>query len=1158
MAAAKISRSSISIDHRGGADSNKGKDDRLLVRLRQLSYPLDYEKEISSNTDHHSHDPLQFMLNFPVDDVSAATKSRQLRTIRSTVPSNALSEATNAFVRETLRSYTVDWNIIRTKYNEYSGNFTKLPTTILRNRDTLREQKFEIDIMDDEIDSIIVEEGIQVKLPKELVSMKGYLTIAPNSNDTSVTLKSNRRMWFFLKTSTDSSYIIEYFKGRESHLASGSILLPESTRLAKFTYDTRQFGFSLQLPDMTYGLIADSLAERDQWYDTLCKALGSEKFIEENSDKQPNTQRYSSLRDSLLHSRCPDLIKYAKEIDFQNALKRTESNRKLFSIYPDLESAEKFAQDEGLPEAVSFIEQLGTRFILRPKELLFRLNMNIENVVSNVEPFFISVALYNVQDNLKISEDIHFDLNHSIIRDNLPEGEARFSNEGEEVIDGTTSGNNSGGINRNHMAVFDNRAYTYKQEAVFSVTCPSTHVYMVVRIEKVLQGSISACVEPYIKGADNPKIAQRVHKQVTSICGRLGNYRMPFGWAYKPVFKNTNGELDPQEFSPIFKQDSGKLSDEDLLKFLADSNKIKLPTIPGHFVAVLESLGADQPENCVTPSIQPIKPFKSQDSSLPTPVIREVDEFLTANPKALQPHLSYYNNLYVYPITIRFDGQKTFARARNLAWTVSFYDSDDVQASALKCIYGEGMQAEFVSIGYAWLPILQDGRIIGNEHSLPVAKKISPGYLSSQSLGLKRGFSGPQEMEWVDGGRPLLKVSTSLKSTIYSQDPHFQKFFSNYQQSNASTLSNVEIIQLMKALHAVELNTLIPFLPVLSNHLFRVLRRYQNADVSVTALSVLIYMAFKLHSAGRTELLNSYVKYSWFFFDIMVKSMAQYLVQTGKLKANRIFRYSDHYLNDLEELIVAMLKQIRNKADDAPATNANQNLGHFLKKTMRMKFDFLQIICSHEHYIPLNLPYEEKPPATFDLTDDFHKKHPLVGLLLKEVQTAMQQHDSNVRKHALKVLRNLLIKHDLDDRYNDKICQARIAMLYVRFFSIVFQNSHKIKASKAVIPPDSAPVSPFPSDDIGSMAPSSSCQSLTSIGRGTTTTNTNGSTANTSVFDRYATHNKSFSGTAIPVIPVQIDDGLSKDLSSSSTSLNKSAPMRSVSSSVINIDNIHI
>lgn len=100
------------------------------------------------------------------------------------------------------------------------------------------------------------------------------------------------------------------------------------------------------------------------------------------------------------------------------------------------------------------------------------------------------------------------------------------------------------------------------------------------------------------------------------------------------------------------------------------------------------------------------------------------------------------------------------------------------------------------------------------------------------------------------------------------------------------------------------------------------------------------------------------------------------------------------------------------------------------------------------------------------------------------------------------------------------------------------------------IPTDSTPVSPRPSDDFGGMAPSGSCQSLTSIGRSANAANSNGgNTNNASVFDRYASHNKSFSGTVIPAVQAQSDD-LSKDLSSSSTSLNKSAPMRSVSSSV--------
>ena len=69
-----------------------------------------------------------------------------------------------------------------------------------------------------------------------------------------------------------------------------------------------------------------------------------------------------------------------------------------------------------------------------------------------------------------------------------------------------------------------------------------------------------------------------------------------------------------------------------------------------------------------------------------------------------------------------------------------------------------------------------------------------------------------------------------------------------------------------------------------------------------------------------------------------------------------------------------------------------------------MKFDFLRVICNHEHFIPLNLPFAVKGNYTYSVTiyvlykiivahnyetelnDDFCRQHFLVGLLLKEVR----------------------------------------------------------------------------------------------------------------------------------------------------------------------------
>lgn len=37
-----------------------------------------------------------------------------------------------------------------------------------------------------------------------------------------------------------------------------------------------------------------------------------------------------------------------------------------------------------------------------------------------------------------------------------------------------------------------------------------------------------------------------------------------------------------------------------------------------------------------------------------------------------------------------------------------------------------------LKVGYAWLPLLKDGRVIMNENQIPVTANLPPGYLSCQ------------------------------------------------------------------------------------------------------------------------------------------------------------------------------------------------------------------------------------------------------------------------------------------------------------------------------------------------------------------------------------------------------------------------------------------
>ena len=48
---------------------------------------------------------------------------------------------------------------------------------------------------------------------------------------------------------------------------------------------------------------------------------------------------------------------------------------------------------------------------------------------------------------------------------------------------------------------------------------------------------------------------------------------MPFAWAARPVFTDMENLDTTSEFTSLYKQDSQKLTDEDLLKLLADFKK---------------------------------------------------------------------------------------------------------------------------------------------------------------------------------------------------------------------------------------------------------------------------------------------------------------------------------------------------------------------------------------------------------------------------------------------------------------------------------------------------------------------------------------------------------------------------------------------------------
>lgn len=182
------------------------------------------------------------------------------------------------------------------------------------------------------------------------------------------------------------------------------------------------YGFELHIQDKVYGLIADSQADMDSWVSSMCRVTGIDMEISSNKSsflglggKLKGLKIHQSLRESLKNSKHPELQEFAKETDVLNAKRRKDHRYKLFSLVRDLDNTSLCVNiDDARIDADVFTEHFGKRFVVECEELKFRLLRTSSNGNEiNVEPFFTTLALFDVKKGIKLSEDFHCDLNYS-------------------------------------------------------------------------------------------------------------------------------------------------------------------------------------------------------------------------------------------------------------------------------------------------------------------------------------------------------------------------------------------------------------------------------------------------------------------------------------------------------------------------------------------------------------------------------------------------------------------------------------------------------------------------------------------------------------------------------------------------------------------------
>lgn len=208
-------------------------------------------------------------------------------------------------------------------------------------------------------------------------------------------------------------------------------------------------------------------------------------------------------------------------------------------------------------------------------------------------------------------------------------------------------------------------------------------------------------------------------------------------------------------------------------------------------------------------------------------------------------------------------------------------------------------------------------------------------------------------------------------------------------------------------------------------------------------------------SSGRYKDLS--MQNAWFLFELIIKSMVEHLLHTKCLDASRRIRFSERFLDDITTLVHNVTSEIisLSTGDIRRAHKLNAALAFFFfdlfsvgdrgyvmqllrsytkqvqakiaslqdaSILVELKLECMRIVCSHEHYLALNLPFatpfmasdasispspsvtssasqnsflsgphtnQERSNTFAELSNEYRQHHYLTGIVLSDVATVL-------------------------------------------------------------------------------------------------------------------------------------------------------------------------
>ncbi|CAH0558208.1 unnamed protein product [Brassicogethes aeneus] len=816
--------------------------------------PLDYEEFVSQYQLLIDRDPLRHILDVPHSDVEVDIIERPIRTLQPIVPEEKL-ETLPPHVQSCVECYKSNWKVVRYNHRTLSSSVSNR-SNLSKTLEPSPKQEFEVDFQ-----------------------------AAPSEATSEIDISS-------LPSS------------RHSVASIGSV-----------------------------SSCGDTLTPRNSWASLDLRHSAGDQLIPD-----------------ILEQNAPEAVDQLNE-----SRRQSDRHDTVFALCPQISEVEIDPVEKRLPANIPY-EHLGHRILIKCQQLTLDLE---------VEPLFASMALYDCKEKKKVSETFYFDLN--------PEGLKRML----------------GG----HVPYSD--PSTLARGCIFNISHPSPDLFIVVRLEKVLQGDLNECIEPYLKEDKN---RDKLKSNAVSVCERLGKYRQPFAWTainlinvindgntmekdldkeFMGSGSNTNsldrkssgssleqlrrraadmgtltrrGSLERRaekrrswspdhiatsldSFRPItltmpsfFKQECDKLRDEDLYKCLQELKRPaillkKLKHIPATFKLEISPCPIEY-KNCLTPELAKLHPYPD-DKGRPTKELLEfpVKELLT-------PHYTYKNLLYVSPKELNFSNRT--GSARNLTVKVQlmagegdhhalynifgkssspettneaytgvtyhnkcpvFYDEVKMKLPAsladnhhllftfyhISCQKKIEQNAVDTPVGYTWLPLLRDGRLVTGDFCLPIM--LEPPVLNYSYIPPDVCLPGTK---WLDNHKGLFAVTLDTASSVHTHDVALERFFAAYDVVHSGVVparlgesgSESELRTAMIGLSGARPEMIVRHLPLIFDTVVQLLvqpprisgHTLNIGHICFEALCLLLENISNLQELsvdqhGRNSLLGTYIQY---------------------------------------------------------------------------------------------------------------------------------------------------------------------------------------------------------------------------------------------------------------------------------------------------------